>query len=239
MAAYRAILLSLSSAVTVRALENVALSLDATTALHRFDGHGALSAGASSRLLWDYPEPYRSDILDFLFKPYFGASLQTLKVQYCIPRRLNSPHIDDSRDPRARCPFYGTCQVEIGGDGQSTDGTEPSHMHSADDLSCNRGYELWLIQEAKARNPSIQTYGLSWAVPAWVGNGSYYSSDNGLCVPTHPSPRPQTHNAHLLPFLTQCAIRSNGSRVSVRKAASTSTSSACGMRSRSLELTTF
>jgi rhamnogalacturonyl hydrolase YesR len=38
-----------------------------------FEGIGALSAGASSRLLIDYAEPYRSDILDYLFKPYFGA----------------------------------------------------------------------------------------------------------------------------------------------------------------------
>ena len=37
-----------------------------------FEGIGAVSAGASSRLLIDYPEPYRSDILDFLFKPHFG-----------------------------------------------------------------------------------------------------------------------------------------------------------------------
>ena len=35
----------------------------------KFEGIGAVSAGASSRLLIDYPEPYRSDILDFLFKP--------------------------------------------------------------------------------------------------------------------------------------------------------------------------
>jgi len=47
----------------------------------RFDGHGALSAGASSRLLVDYPEPQRSEILDFLFKPNFGASLHILKVE--------------------------------------------------------------------------------------------------------------------------------------------------------------
>ena len=32
-----------------------------------FEGIGALSAGASSRLLYDYPEPQRNDILDYLF----------------------------------------------------------------------------------------------------------------------------------------------------------------------------
>ena len=70
--------LALLLARAVGATVAVTLTLDGSTALHRFDGHGALSAGASSRLLWDYPEPYRSDILDFLFKPQFGAALQTL-----------------------------------------------------------------------------------------------------------------------------------------------------------------
>src|SRR3974390_725090 len=46
-----------------------------------FDGLGALSAGASSRLLIDYPEPQRSQILDYLFKPAYGAALQHLKVE--------------------------------------------------------------------------------------------------------------------------------------------------------------
>jgi O-glycosyl hydrolase len=46
-----------------------------------FDGLGAASAGASSRLLIDYPEPQRSQILDYLFKPGYGAALQHLKVE--------------------------------------------------------------------------------------------------------------------------------------------------------------
>ena len=60
-------------------------------------------------------------------------------------------------------------KVEIGGDSQSTDGTESSHMHSADDLDYTRGYEWWLLAEAKKRNPNIKTYGLPWAFPGWVG----------------------------------------------------------------------
>ena len=40
-----------------------------------------LSAGASSRLLIDYPEPQRGDILDVLFKKGFGASLDMLKIE--------------------------------------------------------------------------------------------------------------------------------------------------------------
>lgn len=42
--------------------------LDGTSVGRTFDGLGAASAGASSRLLIDYPEPYRSQILDYLFK---------------------------------------------------------------------------------------------------------------------------------------------------------------------------
>jgi len=40
-----------------------------------------LSAGVTSVFLRDYPEPYRSDILDYLFKPKFGLSIQHLKVE--------------------------------------------------------------------------------------------------------------------------------------------------------------
>lgn len=108
----------------------------------QFDGIGGLSGGgATSRLLINYKEPYRSQILDYLFKPNFGASLHILKV-------------------------------EIGGDSQTTDGTEPSHMHNETDENYFRGYEWWLMKEAKQRNPNITLIGLPWAFPGWVGNGS-------------------------------------------------------------------
>ena len=49
---------------------------------HAFDGIGAISGGgATSRLLVNYPEPQRSEVLDYLFKPNFGASLQIFKVR--------------------------------------------------------------------------------------------------------------------------------------------------------------
>lgn len=45
-------------------------------------GVGGLSGGgATSVLLPYYSEPYRSQILDYLFKPNFGASLHILKVE--------------------------------------------------------------------------------------------------------------------------------------------------------------
>ncbi|MEV6007046.1 ricin-type beta-trefoil lectin domain protein [Streptomyces sp. NPDC051976] len=47
-----------------------------------FDGVGAISGGGgNSRLLADYPEPQRSQLLDYLFKPGYGASLQILKIE--------------------------------------------------------------------------------------------------------------------------------------------------------------
>ena len=38
----------------------------------------------------------------------------------------------------------------------STDGAESSHMHTAADQNYNRGYEWWLMEQAKARNPHYQ-----------------------------------------------------------------------------------
>src|SRR5258708_900343 len=55
--------------------------IDGSSAGRTFDGLGAVSAGGSTRLLIDYPEPQRSRILDYLFKPGYGAALQHLKVE--------------------------------------------------------------------------------------------------------------------------------------------------------------
>jgi hypothetical protein len=65
-----------------------------------YDGLGAVSAGASSRLLMDYPEPYRSRILDYLFKPNYGASLQHLKVE--IGADVNSTDGSEPSHMRSR-----------------------------------------------------------------------------------------------------------------------------------------
>src|SRR5215469_3707764 len=61
--------------------QQTSVILDGTSPGRTFDGLGAVSAGASSRLLIDYPEPQRSQILDYLFKPGYGAALQRLKVE--------------------------------------------------------------------------------------------------------------------------------------------------------------
>lgn len=58
------------------------------------DGIGGLSGGgATSVFLPSYPEPARSQILDYLFKPNFGASLHVLKVEIgelCFYVKCNS-----------------------------------------------------------------------------------------------------------------------------------------------------
>ena len=113
--------------------------LDGTGGGKIFDGIGATSGGgASSRLLIDYPEPQRTEILDYLFTPNYGAALQMLKV-------------------------------EIGSDGNSGMGAEASHARSAIERNYRRGYEWWLMQEARRRNPSIKLLALAWNFPAWVG----------------------------------------------------------------------
>src|SRR3972149_914098 len=104
------------------------VQLDGGNLGRAFEGIGALSAGAASRLLMDYPEPHRSRVLDLLFKPNCGASLQHLKV-------------------------------EIGG------------------ATSWRGYEWWLMKEAKLRTPAIFLDCLAWGAPGWIGDGNYYSQD--------------------------------------------------------------
>jgi hypothetical protein len=47
-----------------------------------FQGIGAVSGGGgNSRLLIDYPKAQRQQVLDYLFKPGYGASLQILKLE--------------------------------------------------------------------------------------------------------------------------------------------------------------
>jgi galactosylceramidase len=104
-----------------------------------FDGIGGLSGGgATSVFISMYEEPYRSEVLDFLFKPDFGASLHILKI-------------------------------EIGADAQTTNGAEATHQRTPWEApNFDRGYEYFLMAEAKKRNPKIVIYGLPWAWPMFV-----------------------------------------------------------------------
>ena len=73
--------LAIGFASAVASGQQVSVVLDGNSPGRVFDGIGAVSAGASSRLLIDYPETQRSQILDYLFKPGYGAALQHLKVE--------------------------------------------------------------------------------------------------------------------------------------------------------------
>ncbi len=137
----------LSLAVLCPARAEPSITIDGHREGRRFDGIGAVSGGgATSRFLPEYPEPQRSEILDYLFKPNFGASLQVL-------------------------------YVEIGSDKNGTQGSEPSHARSREELDnpkpeyFQRGYEWWLMKEAKKRNPDIRFDATAWNAPLWVGTG--------------------------------------------------------------------
>jgi hypothetical protein len=52
--------------------QQTSVVLDGSDAGRVFDGIGAVSAGASSRLFIDYPQ--RNQILGYLFKPGYGAA---------------------------------------------------------------------------------------------------------------------------------------------------------------------
>ena len=69
-------------------------------------------------------------------------------------------------------PMFGasvsSLLVEIPGDGNSTQGSMPSHSHYLGDFNYRRGYIWWIMQEAKKRNPLLTLDGTAWSAPAWV-----------------------------------------------------------------------
>jgi hypothetical protein len=134
-------------AAAANAAAATTIAVNGASAGLTFGGVGAISGGGgNSRLLTDYPAAQQQQILDYLFKPGYGADLQILKV-------------------------------EIGGDTNSTDGSESSSEHAAGNVDCNTGYEWWLMEQAKALNPSIKLYGLAWGAPGWIGGGNFWSTD--------------------------------------------------------------
>jgi hypothetical protein len=97
-----AALLAALPLASAHAATATSITVDGTQSGRTFDGIGAISGGGgNSRLLTDYPAAQQSQILDYLFKPGYGASLQLLKA-------------------------------EIGGDANSTDGSEPLGGGTAD-----------------------------------------------------------------------------------------------------------
>jgi hypothetical protein len=138
------------SGAAASALPVTSITVNRTGGDRVYDGVGAvLGGGGNARYLMDYPQPERSQIFDYLFKPGYGASLQLLKL-------------------------------EIGGGANSTDGSEPSIQPTSGQINCNAGYEFSIARQAVALNPYLKLYGLQWAAPGWVsdGTGSVFTSDD-------------------------------------------------------------
>jgi len=71
-----------ASLVLVRTQARASIVIDGSRPGPVFQGIGAISGGGgNSRLLIDYPAREREQILDYLFTPHFGASLQMLKLE--------------------------------------------------------------------------------------------------------------------------------------------------------------
>jgi hypothetical protein len=144
MLAALGLVISALAAATVTAAPSTAqttttINADGASAGQTFYGVGAISGGGgNTRLLTDYPAAEQNEILNYLFTPDYGASLQILKV-------------------------------EIGGDTNSTDGSESSIEHTEGNIDCDNGYEWWLMEQAMDRNPDIKFYGLAWGAPGWLG----------------------------------------------------------------------
>lgn len=128
------------------------LALDLSTPGSLFEGVGALSGGGG-----------------------------TSRYLYDYPEAAQEQILDALFDPTSGGALQ-MLKIEIGGDTWSTQATEPSHMHTRDDLNCSRGYEWRIAAAARKRNPSIALYGLSWGTPGWVGNGTanFFTQENIL-----------------------------------------------------------
>lgn len=162
--------MSVTLGPAVKAGYTLALTLNGASLGETFNGIGALNQGGQERMLYDYPEPQRSQLLDFLFSPSVNSST-------------------GQRQPAGAA--FQTLKVELGGDGMSGEGSEPSHARTQQELSnaqqgqCNyRGYEWWLMQQAKARNPQIKLEALPWTYPNYLGSNFYSSSQSTSYVVT-------------------------------------------------------
>jgi Glycosyl hydrolase family 59 len=112
-----------------------------------FNGIGGVG-GSSTRLLTDYPPTQQSQILDYLFRPNYGAAIQVLKF-------------------------------EIGSDAYSGQGSLPSYNRTGSESVIARGPIVGLVNAAKARNPNVKIYGLTWGTAGWVGSGGPISGCSG------------------------------------------------------------
>jgi len=144
---------------------NTNIFIDGSKSGPTFQGVGAISGGGgNSRLLIDYPEPQRSQILDYLFEYNYGAVIQLLKLE--IGADVNSsdgaePSIEHVKgeincnvgyewwlaaQAKARNPNIKLYGLQWGAPGWvSTDGTiwtNADVQYVIDWLNCAKSHEL-------------------------------------------------------------------------------------------------
>ncbi|HEX4472423.1 MAG TPA: NPCBM/NEW2 domain-containing protein [Nocardioides sp.] len=103
-----------------------------------------------------------------------GGGNSRLLIDY--PAKQRSQILDYLFKPGAGANLQ-ILKLEIGGDANSTDGSEPSVEHTKGVVNCNAGYEFWLAEQAKERNPNIKLYGLAWTAPGWISDKNFWSQD--------------------------------------------------------------
>ncbi|SEG56021.1 Concanavalin A-like lectin/glucanases superfamily protein [Actinacidiphila yanglinensis] len=136
-----------AAAAPAGAATTTTISVDGTSGGRTFDGIGAISGGGGNSRL---------------LADYPAAQQQQI--------------LDYLFKPGSGADLQ-IFKVEIGGDTNSTDGSESSHEHTAGTVDCSTGYEWWLMEQAKARNPAIKLYGLAWGAPGYLGGGNFWSTD--------------------------------------------------------------
>ena len=134
-------------------VSNLTLVLDGTAPGKMFEGIGAVSGGGGTSVL---------------LKDY--------------PEHQRNEILDILFKPKFAASMQ-TLYVEVGSDGNSTQGSEPTHMRSRDDENYSRGYEWWLMAGAKKRNPALTLDACAWGCPGWIGSsdrnpgGNFWSQD--------------------------------------------------------------
>ncbi len=150
MTTQRTLLLSLALAAALPAYADVqTIALDGRAPGTRFDGIGVVDGG--------------------------GATSVLLK-DYPEPQR--SRILDLMYKPKFGASVSALI-VEIPGDGNSTQGSMPSHRHTRTDVDYGRGYTWWVLREAKRRNPALTLDAAAWSAPGWIDGGREFFSPDG------------------------------------------------------------
>ncbi|CAB3402616.1 unnamed protein product [Caenorhabditis bovis] len=116
--------------------------VDVSKAFQQFDGIGAISGGGATSKL--------------LFS-YFPKREQREKIMEILFNKINGLQL---------------LKVEMGGDDQSTEGSESSH-ESEKDMYNTHTYEFRLIDEARKVNSDLKICVLPWTFPGWLGKSPY------------------------------------------------------------------